>query len=365
MPFTPPPASLKSQPFSFIVYGDIQGNYRQRHDALVQRILQESAILVFHTGDISPDDGENYERHFHPAIEKLARRIPFFPAAGNHDVAWGSPFSRYPFRNFFKETFAYLGEQPANAHLNEPRTQKLWYSLVYGNSLFIVLDSNFFIHLGKYKRTHALKPYRNYAREQLLWVKKLLEESSRTHIRAKFIFFHHSPLVSQQTQPIPILGWGGHSGHREVLLKQELPGSRQGHERYLLDLFRHHGVTAVFTGHEHYYERWREVIRENGTPIHTLNWVVNGLGGVKPRGKPEYREERIAKLLERDDAFRNYLQRIASLNPDWTSELTHAYPTKEKPDARFHNYMLVTVDGSKIHFQTKDIFGKVRDSGFF
>ena len=51
MPFTPPPAS-QSHSFSFIVYGDVQGNYQRGHDALVGKMLQEPAALVFHSGDI-------------------------------------------------------------------------------------------------------------------------------------------------------------------------------------------------------------------------------------------------------------------------------------------------------------------------
>ncbi len=275
IPFTSPPAS-QSHSFSFIGYGDVQGNYQRGHDSLVGRMLQEPAALVFHSGDISPDQGRHYERHFYPSIEKLARRIPFFPAAGNHDIAWGSSFSRQGFRSFFRETFAYLGKQTRNSHLRKAKSQKLWYSLVYGTSLFIVMDSNFFIHSGKYQRTHALEPYRNYARELLLWIRQLLKEASRdTHIQAKFVFFHHSPLVTEQTQTI--LWFGGHQGHRQMVVSQVVPGSDKENQLYLLDLFRYHGVTAVFTGHEHYYERWREVIREKGRPVYTLNWVVNGL----------------------------------------------------------------------------------------
>ena len=134
---------------------------------------------------------------------------------------------------------------------------------MYGNSLFIVMDSNFFIHSGKYKRTHALETYHNYARELLLWVKQLLKEAScDTHIQTKFVFFHHSPLISEQTEAI--LWFGGHTGHRQMVVNQVVPGSEQEDQLYLLDLFRNHGVTAVFTGHEHYYERWREVIRGGG-----------------------------------------------------------------------------------------------------
>lgn len=53
-------------------------------------MLQERAVLVFNTGDMSPDQGKNYDRHFYPAARKLGERVALFPSPGNHDVAWGS-----------------------------------------------------------------------------------------------------------------------------------------------------------------------------------------------------------------------------------------------------------------------------------
>jgi len=146
---------------------------------------------------------------------------------------------------------------------------------------------------------------------------------------------------------------------------QTVPSEEPGKRLYLLDLFRQHRVTAVFTGHEHYYERWQEIIREDSQPVHLLNWVVTGLGGVKPRGTPKYKEEKIQKLLEENEAFRHYLTRSSQLNPTWTAELRHLYPTEESRSGSFHSYVLVTVNSSGVRFQTKDKAGKVRDQGDF
>ncbi|MDA2932812.1 metallophosphoesterase [Acidobacteria bacterium AH-259-D05] len=366
MPFTPLPEGGNAESFSFIVYGDIQGNYRNGHQALVNQMLREHATFVVNSGDISPHKGKHYERDFYPVIQKLTERIPYFPSVGNHDVTWKSPYSRYRFINFFHRVYRYLAEREINAHLLDPTTQKLWYSFMYGNVLFIVLDSNLFIDEGRYQKTHSLEPYKNYLREQMIWVRDLLRNSSQNpNIRAKFVFFHHSPFVSDENNPVPLFGWGGHPGHSQMVVNQTVSSDEPGKTLYLLDLFRKHRVTAVFTGHEHYYERWREIIRENSRPIHILNWVVTGLGGVKPRGSPEYEEEEIEELLEEDEVYRHYLARISELDPNWTAELQHAYPTEESPSARFHNYLLITVDGSEVWFQTKDKWGSVRDEGFF
>ncbi len=365
LPFTPL-SDGDVESFSFIVYGDIQDNYRNGHQALVHLMLKEDAAFVVNTGDISSNGGKDYQRDFYPIIQELAKRMAYFPSLGNHDVTWGSPLSRNRFLTFFQQTFDYLGQLENNAHLLEPTTQKIWYSVQYGEALFIVLDSNLFIDEGRYRKTHRLAPYRNYLQEQMMWVRDLLRAASRDpQIRAKFVFFHHSPFVSDEKDPVPFFGWGGHPGHSRMVVDQTVPSEEPGKRLYLLDLFRQHRVTAVFTGHEHYYERWQEIIREDNRPIHLLNWVVTGLGGVKPRGTPKYKEEKIQKLLEETEAFQLYLTRSSQLNPTWTAELQHPYPTEESPSGSFHSYVLVTIDSSGVRFQTKDKSGKVRDQGDF
>ena len=148
-----------------------------------------------------------------------------------------------------------------------------------------------------------------------------------------------------------------------MVVNQTVPSEEGEDPVYLLDLFRKYRVTAVFSGHEHYYERWQEIIRDRGRPVRALNWMMNGLGGVRPRGRPKYDEKEIESLLKKK-VYRRYLERISRLDPDWTAELLHLYPTQAGP-ARFHNYVLVTVDGSKVVFQTKGRKGYVRDKGVF
>ena len=360
MPFAQPSNRTGNESFSFIVYGDIQSNHKRGHNALVGQMLKESVDLVFNTGDISADKGKDYETDFYPVIEPLARRVPYFPAVGNHDVYFESPTSRSNIYSFFSKNYAYLSRLPGNEHLAEPDSQKLWYSLIHRDVFFVVLDSNFFIDEGKYRRTHELPPYKHHLREQLIWVRDLLESASRNpKLRASFVFFHHSPFFSDDNEPAPIVGVGGHPGHRGMLVNQTLPSEDTGEQGYLLDLFRKHRVTAVFTGHEHYYERWREVIRDKGHPVHTVNWIVNGLGGVRPRGHPKADEKEIEKLLNKK-VYRRYLERISNLNRDWTAELKHRYPRYPGP-SRFHNYALVRVESGKISLEIKGKRGFVRD----
>ncbi len=370
MPFVPlveeEPDPSGSPSFSFIVYGDIQENYQSSHQTLIEHMLLEDAAFVVNTGDIFQDDGRYYTRDFYPAIEKLAQRVPFFPALGNHDVDWDSPVSRHRFSNFFRKTFNHPAAHPGNSHLGDPTSQKVWHSFVYQDALFMVLDSNLFIDEGHYQSTHSLVPYRGYLRQQLVWVRDTLRNASQDpRIRARFVFFHHSPFVSEQTSPVPFIGAGGHPGHSHMVVNQRVPSGEPGKTLYLLDLFRKHRVTAVFTGHEHFYERWRETIYQNAQPIHQLNWVVSGLGGTRPRGRPEYQQEKIEKLLKEGEVYHDYVERIRDVNSEWTAQLRHDYPTRKEASGRFHNYVLVTVTGSEVSFQTRDKEGEIRDQGYF
>lgn len=363
MPFTAPNPELAHNPFSFIAYGDIQDSYRGAHREVVAHMLEEPAVLVINTGDISPNNGESYDRYFLPDITKLAHRIPFFPAVGNHDVEWYSPQSRRSFLSFFRRSYDYLGKNPINQHLRERHQEKLWYAFTYEGALFVALDSNFFIDEGRYRATHSQEQYRHHAEDQLKWVAKTLREAHQNPtIKTKFIYFHHSPIISSEEGSL--FGFGGHPGHSNMLLNLRMPEAANADAAYLLDLFRLYKVTAVFTGHEHYYERWREWIRDGkGDPLHVINWVVTGMGGVKPRGEPLSDSEEIQQVVREE--FGSYLDRVRYLNPGWTANLEHAYPNSEAADSEFSGYVLVHVNGSDIRFETKDANGRVRDSGTF
>ena len=352
-----------ADPVGFIVYGDIQGNYRGSHDELVSRMMREPCVdFLVNTGDISQDDGEGYETHFYPVIAGLAKRLPYFPSPGNHDVQWGSPWSRSRFRTFFSAAYQFLSGLPGNEHLREKPFQRLWYAFTWGGVLFVVLDSNLFIDEGKYAKTHSLPPYRNLKEEQLLWLESLLRQHRNDPaIRARFVAFHHSPIISSESGGL--LGMGGHPGHQNMLCGLKMPQDSSSEVEYALDLFRVYGVNAVFSGHEHYYERWREILEENGTPIHTIHWIVNGLGGVKPRGRPKHKERAIGNLLDSNRALAGYLDRAQTLGPGLSSELQHLYPTQSRHETRTASYILVRVSRSEIRFVRKDGKGRILDQG--
>ena len=63
LPFTPL-SDGDVESFSFIVYGDIQDNYRNGHQALVNLMLKEDAAFVVNTGDIFIQRGKRLPTRF-------------------------------------------------------------------------------------------------------------------------------------------------------------------------------------------------------------------------------------------------------------------------------------------------------------
>lgn len=363
MPFPELEPETIHNPFSFLVYGDVQDSYDDGHRKLVDLMEKEPASFILNVGDMAPDKGKDYDRYFYPEVQNLASQLPFFPAIGNHDIDWKSESGRYPFRSFFQRSYDWLAEQPDNSHLS-PDNQRLWYSFRYATSLFLALDSNLFITSGYYEELQSSPTYRHYREEQLRWVRDVLEKASGDPtIKTKYIFFHHSPFISKENKAFLGL-FGGHENDRKMMVNQQMPDD-ESRVRYLLDLFRLHKVTAVFSGHEHYYERWREIIQEDGNPVHTLNWVVVGSGGVKPRSHRKFGDERLSRYFREDKIYHHYLERISEVNPAWTSSLDRVYPDERYPSGKIQNYMLVSVDGTSVEFRTVDVSGQIRDSGFF
>ncbi len=169
-----------------------------------------------------------------------------------------------------------LSERTYKAEVDLPGN-KLYYSFVAGNSLFIVLDS--FID-DQEKRIIG---------EQFNWLEKVLAHSTQKH---KFVFLHH-PLYTDLGK--------GHHAHDSL---DKYPESRDR----LDALFAKSKVDAVFSGHEHYFER---------RIVDGINYIITGGGGAP------------------------------------------VYDTEE--DGGFYHFVRVTVDGDKVSAEVIDIDGKVRD----
>ncbi|MCP4446516.1 MAG: metallophosphoesterase family protein [Myxococcales bacterium] len=220
------------EPLRFAVYGDVRGGHRV-HSEIANALLGEAIDFVIVTGDMvmrGSDEGD-WQRFFAVAGPLLAR-LPYYPVAGNHDTGTSGDERRR-----MSELFA-LWPAPAD----RPATGA-WHSFDISGVHFVMLDSN------------------NYRHEaQLKWLEKDLLATRTTGARAIFAVVHAGPYSR-----------GLHLGHSYAA------------EHYA-PLLREHGVTLLFSGHDHLYQR--------GT-AGGLNYMVSGGGGAPlysvrcgKRGKP-------------------------------------------------------------------------------
>jgi predicted phosphodiesterase len=220
-----------SEPFSFVVFGDTREN-RDQHRALVERVRREVPDFILMTGDMV-DDGSNetdWQAFFAVERELLAENV-LFPSVGNHD-RHGRTRGADAYRRYFA--------LPADA----PDPER-YYAFSYGNARVIVLDSN--------EYSFALT-------DQTAWLEKQLARASADPTVAhRFIVMHHPPYS--------VSIHGGQPELREMWTP----------------IFERYGVDAVFSGHDHVYER----AEKNG-----VHYFVSGGGGAPlyprdPRARPE------------------------------------------------------------------------------
>ena len=117
-----------------------------------------------------------------PVVERLTRQtdLPFFFAPGNHDVTTrpaGDPDREHGVRNTLQAMANLMPPDGSPRRLDGSLT----FSFGYGNSFFVVLDSQI--------ATDA---------KQLAWVVAQLEGLNRSRYRHVFAVFHHPPFDSGQ-----------------------------------------------------------------------------------------------------------------------------------------------------------------------
>jgi hypothetical protein len=128
---------------------------------------------------------------------------------------------------------------------------KEYYRLKKGDVAFYALNSNYM------------------DKRQVDWLK---DELSKDTSRWKIAFFHHPPYSS-----------GGKHG------------SSLGLREIVEPIFVQHGMDAVFTGHEHFYER---IIPQNG-----IFYFITGAGGKLRKGDVKDRSPLTAKAFDGDLSF--------------------------------------------------------------
>jgi len=205
--------------FTFAVIGD-SGNGKKNQLAVAGLLERLEPDFILHTGDVVYPSGKDrhYDRRFFGPYGQLIRKVPVFPTLGNHDVER-------------KNGAAYL----ENFHLprNDPRGTGRYYSFDWGNAHFVALNSELYY-----------EDYGGDPEEQKEWLERDLEETRQPW---KIVYLHRPPYSSSK-----------HGSDKEI-------------RKDLEPVFVRHGVTVVFSGHDHHYERT--------VSIKGVTYVVSGGGG--------------------------------------------------------------------------------------
>jgi predicted phosphodiesterase len=206
-------APAADQPFRFVVYGDTRTN-TEVHRQVAAGVAASGPDIVFHTGDLV-GAGRNYgiwDTEFFEPAGALMLSTPVVPVLGNHEYGGAGPL-----------WFFYFFDRP----LNEG-----WFAVSYGNVRFLGVDTNVDYSPGS---------------PQYEWLVQELQSAAYRDATWHIALFHHPPFTST-------------TGHPDDATVQ----------RHLVPLFEQYGVDAVFSGHNHIYERYLY----NG-----VHYIVTGGGG--------------------------------------------------------------------------------------
>lgn len=217
------------------IYGDVRGGHAT-HARVIAALAREAPDLVLATGDLvarGTDEGD-WQRFFQVAAPLLAT-TPFYSCIGNHDLGQAGDLRRR-----FVDIFALPPpppDRPAGAG---------WYSFAVAGVHVVVLDSN---------------RYDDAA--QLRWLEADLAAARAAGVRAILALTHDGPF------------------------SRGLHGGNQRAARDYAPVLARAGVTLLFSGHEHLYQRGRHagldylVSGGGGAPLYAISCGVPG----KPRCK--------------------------------------------------------------------------------
>lgn len=244
----------QAEPFRFAVIGDTRTGH-PLHKQLITHMKKHDPALILNSGDLVGDGRQQPDWDmFWDITTPIARSVPYYPCLGNHE----------------KNSDLYF------QYFSLPQTGdgEKQYTFSYAGAWYIVLDTN---------SGYATFP------QQKKWLTKALQIGQKYDFI--FVLFHNPVYSSSDRDPNTNL------------------------QAVLTPLFEKYGVSAVFNGHDHFYER----SMKNGIP-----YIISGGGGA-----PLY-------------------------DPD------HVTP-ESVVRAKTNQFMIVEINGKKAVLKTFDINNKVID----
>ncbi|MCG3172116.1 MAG: 3',5'-cyclic adenosine monophosphate phosphodiesterase CpdA [Myxococcota bacterium] len=206
--FDTPPAPGPCASFRFAIGGDGRSSNGRGPStnwfSMIREIRDHNPKFMVNTGDLV-EDGAKYEqwKQWLDDGDGIMTALPILPVMGNHD---DGPKGDHHFVRVFTMPW---GEKDG--------TKNAW-TMEYGSALFLGVDSQ----EGPFEA-------------QAAWMEEVL---SKSKARWKFAFYHHPSYTSE-------FAIGSHEPNEK------------NQNRVLTPLFDKHGLHAVFSGHNHFYERFQ------------------------------------------------------------------------------------------------------------
>jgi acid phosphatase type 7 len=199
-------------PFRFVVMGD-SGQMTTEQIWISQLIAGEPASFLMHAGDIAYFRGtqKDFQSTYFDVYRQSLGSVPFFPCPGNHEY-------------MTPDAAAYISSHAVPTNNVPAADHGRYYSFDWSNAHFICLDSN-----------EGLQQAAIGQGQMLNWLENDLRATRKFW---RIAMFHHPPFAGGPNQSDPIC----------AMVRE-----------HLLPVLERHGVQLVFSGHEHSYQRSRDI----------------------------------------------------------------------------------------------------------
>ncbi len=218
-------------PFTFLAFGDF-GTDLDGQERLRDRMKQDTFSFIVTTGDNAYQDGryEDFAEKVFEEYPEIFGKGPIYPSLGNHEYHTDDGA---PYLDVFD-----LPRQAWRAHEEER-----YYSFDYGNTHFVVLDSNAPLDVDDHASNNDMFDW-------------LRHDLSNTKQPWKIAVLHHSPYST-----------GDHGSDERARAK-------------LVPIFEQFEINLVLSGHDHTYQRTQPLKQGRVTTVEDggIVYVVTGAG---------------------------------------------------------------------------------------
>ena len=336
--------------YKLVVMGDIASGL-EASALIAKQVMKESASLVLITGDIVYDRGllHEYDQRFWPIYNgskgaSIMQSVPFVAAPGNHDVEE---------RNFVRSPDALSYFQVWNQPLNGP-------DLKEGGASYPQIIASDSARAQFYSNAGARFPrMTNFSFDagDVHWVFLDMDNYVDWTNDSLTNWLNHDLEITKQIWKIVVFHQPGFNSSIDHFEQQQ--------SRLLSPIFEKNGVSVVFTGHVHNYQRTfpltfkpdgKGYILNNNKTVGSRGRLVNGAWKLDKNfdGKTQTKMNGVLYIVT--GAGGNDLY-----NPEQENDKDSWQPFTAKYIAREHSFTLAEINNKNIHLYQKNAKGEIID----